>query len=82
LWATAAQWWPVVVVTGVFRAAAGIAAAGIALRDPMVARLWWLVPVQDVASFLFWLAGFFGNTIVWRGRRYYLRRDGTFTLLP
>ena len=82
LWATGAQWWPVVVWTGVFRAAAGVATAGIALRDPMVARLWWLMPVQDVASFLFWLAGFFGNTIMWRGRRYYLRRDGSFTLLP
>jgi ceramide glucosyltransferase len=81
LWTTGAQWWPVVAVSAVFRAAAGVAAGGIALRDPMVARLWWLVPVQDVASFLFWLAGFFGNTIVWRGRRYYLRRDGRFELI-
>ena len=25
-----------------------------------------------------WVGGFFGNTIVWRGRKYYLRRDGRF----
>jgi ceramide glucosyltransferase len=82
LWAAAPQWWPVVAATAVLRAAAGIATAGLALRDPLTARLWWLVPLQDAASFLFWVAGFFGNTIVWRGRRYYLRRDGTFILQP
>jgi ceramide glucosyltransferase len=81
LWAAAPQWWPVVGVTVVLRAAAGVATAGLALRDPLVARLWWLVPFQDVLSFLMWLAGFFGNTIVWRGRRYYLRADGRFELL-
>ena len=72
------EWWPVAAATVVLRAAAGWATAGRALRDPLTSRLWWLVPVQDVASFLCWLGGFFGNTIVWRGRRYYLRVDGRF----
>jgi ceramide glucosyltransferase len=78
LWAVAPQWWPVAAATVVLRAVAGWATAGVALRDPLTARLWWLVPFQDVASFLAWLGGFFGNTIVWRGRRYYLRVDGRF----
>lgn len=82
LWAAAPAWWPVAAATAVLRAAAGVATAGVALRDPLVARWWWAVPLQDVASFMFWVAGFFGNTIAWRGRRYYLRRDGTFTLQP
>ncbi len=37
--------------------------------------------MQDLLSFLFWVAGFFGNTIRWRDRRYYLAKDGTFRLL-
>ncbi|HLK64102.1 MAG TPA: bacteriohopanetetrol glucosamine biosynthesis glycosyltransferase HpnI [Bryobacteraceae bacterium] len=75
-------WWPVLATTLVFRAAAGWATAEHALDDPLVRRLWWLVPLQDVLSFLVWVGGFFGNTILWRGRKYYLLPDGRFELLP
>ena len=75
-WAAAPAWWPVVAVTAVFRAAAAWAAAGPALRDPLTLRLWFLVPLQDLASFVMWIAGFFGNTVLWRGRKYYLLKDG------
>ncbi len=78
LWAVEPAWWPALAVTAIFRAAAGWATATHVLRDPLVRRLWWLVPVQDVASFAAWIGGFFGNTILWRGRRYYLRTDGRF----
>ena len=81
LWAAAPVWWWVAAAALVLRAAAGAATAGLALRDPLVGRLWWAVPAQDVASFLMWIGGFFGNTIVWRGRKYYLRRDGRFELV-
>jgi ceramide glucosyltransferase len=75
------SWWPVVAVTFALRAAAAWMVAGRILHDPLTAARWWLVPIQDVVSLLFWCAGFFGNTIHWRGRAYYLRRDGRFTLL-
>ena len=81
LWAAKPGWWPVVAVTAAFRAVAGWAVAWHVLRDPLTRRRWWLVPLQDCASFLVWAAGFFGNTILWRGRRYYLRKDGRFELL-
>lgn len=81
LLAAAPAWWPVVAATAVFRGVAAWATAGVALGDPLTARLWWLVPIQDVASFAAWIGGFFGNTILWRGRKYYLRRDGRFELL-
>jgi ceramide glucosyltransferase len=78
LMAVEPSWWPLAAFTAVLRAAAAWATAGRVLRDPLNRRLWWLVPLADIASFLLWLAGFFGNTIVWRGRKYLLLRDGRF----
>jgi len=72
------SWWPLAAFTGILRAAAAWATAERVLRDPLTGRLWWLVPLADIAGFLLWLAAFFGNTIVWRGRRYLLLRDGRF----
>jgi ceramide glucosyltransferase len=78
LWAVSPVWWPAVVLTAAFRATAAWATAGHALRDPLARRLWWLIPLQDLLSFLVWIAGFFGNTILWRGRKYCLLPDGRF----
>jgi ceramide glucosyltransferase len=71
-------WWPALVVTfGVRLLAAYIISARV-LRAQIN---WLLLPIEDVNAFCFWLAGFFGNTIVWRGRRYRLYSDGRFELL-
>ncbi len=35
-----------------------------------------LLPLEDVLGFCFWIAGFFGNTIEWRGRSYRIDRHG------
>jgi ceramide glucosyltransferase len=37
------------------------------LGDPITRRYLWLVPVRDFVNFGVWLAGFFSNTIHWRG---------------
>ena len=73
-------WWLLAVCT-VFRLAALLAVGPGILRDPLTLRFAWLVPIQDVASFLVWCLAFFGNTIVWRDRRYKLLRDGRLKLL-
>lgn len=79
LFCTAAPaWWPVLLVTAAFRAAAARATAGRVLQDPLTGARWWLVPVQDLLGFLLWMAAYFGNTILWRGRKYHLLRDGRF----
>jgi ceramide glucosyltransferase len=74
------SWWPLLPLTAALRGLAAWAVAGAVLRDPLTARRWWLVPVQDLLSFVMWIAGFFGDTITWRGRRYHLKPDGRFEL--
>jgi len=81
LWLAQPAWWPLAAATVALRAAAGWVTAGHVLRDRLTARRFWLVPVQDLLSFAMWVAGFFGNTILWRGRKYYLRADGRFELV-
>jgi ceramide glucosyltransferase len=71
-------WWPVAAAAVLLRAAAAWAVAGWVLHDPLTGRKWWMIPVQDLASFALWIAGFFGNTVSWRGHRYVLYRDGKF----
>ena len=73
------EWWPVLAATVVIRVLAAHATAGAILN---CAQRWWLIPVQDLLSFIFWVAGFFGNTIIWRGKKYYLQADGRFVLIP
>jgi ceramide glucosyltransferase len=72
------SWWPLAAVTAILRAGAAWATAERVLRDPLTRRLWWLVPFADIAGFLLWLAAFFGSTIVWRGQKYLLLRNGRF----
>ncbi len=76
LWALRPEWWPALVITAMLRAAAAWAVSGWVLHDPLTRKRWWLVPVQDLLGFIIWVAGFFGNTILWRGRRCYLSPDG------
>jgi ceramide glucosyltransferase len=48
-----------------------IYAAGVwGLREQAITRKLWLVPLRDALSFLFWVAGFFTDTIEWRGLKY------------
>ena len=73
--AFAPSWWPVLPVTLVIRS---ISAYTISRRVLRTRLNWFFLPIEDVIGFCFWLAGFFGNTISWRGRRYRLFADGRF----
>jgi len=76
-WAAPGMWhWFVAALA--MRAAVAWSMAGCLLRDPLLARFWWLLPVEDVSSFVTWVMGFFGNEISWRGRRLVVARDGSF----
>jgi|ERR1051326_3377734 ceramide glucosyltransferase len=70
--------WPLLALTVAIRA---LAAYIVSSRVLTAGINWLLLPVEDVLGFCFWLAGFFGNTIMWRGRKYLLRKDGKFELI-
>jgi ceramide glucosyltransferase len=71
-------WWRVLPVALVVRTVAAYMVSLCVLR----ARLNWpLLPIEDLMGFFFWVAGFFGNTISWRGRRYRLSADGRFEFI-
>ncbi len=71
-------WWPVLPVTLLVR---GLTAYVVSARVLKAKLNWLLLPIEDLAGFGFWIAGFFGNTITWRGRQYRLAADGRFELI-
>jgi len=52
------------------------------LRDRIARGSLWLVPVRDLLGFGLWGAAFFGNSIVWRGRRLRLASGGRLCSEP
>jgi ceramide glucosyltransferase len=76
--ACAVDYWPYAMIAIGIRF---VAAYVISARVLHVKLNWLLLPAEDLAAFCFWVAGFFGKTIVWRGRRYKLHSDGRFELI-
>ena len=79
-WAAAPEWSWVAIAAIALRLISAWVAGIYILRDGLTRGYWWLLPLQDSISFLVWVGGFFGNTILWRGRKYHLLRDGRFEL--
>ncbi len=68
-------WWPVLPVALSVRFLAAYVASAKVLRAKIN---WLLLPFEDLIGFAVWIAGFFGNTIIWRNRRYRVLPDGRF----
>ena len=77
LWILAPGWGWLAVLALAMRLALVWMAAVRVLGDPEMKRRWWLLPVEDVSTFVTWILGFFGNTLTWRGHKLIIGRDGT-----
>ena len=70
------SYWPILPAALLLRA---IVALTVVSSRVLRARLdWLLLPLEESWHSVFWVAGFFGKTIIWRGRRYRLHPDGRF----
>jgi len=72
--------WGLLLIALFFRATVAWSTAVEILRDPLIYRYWWLLPLEDLSSFATWVLGFFGNKITWRGRDLNLLPDGSFQI--
>jgi ceramide glucosyltransferase len=76
---TGKYWLWLLLVTTALRVAKAWTVSQWCLRAPVN---WFLLPLSDLLTFLFWIGGFFGNTISWRGKTFHLNRDGTVRASP
>jgi len=60
----------------VTRFALAIGVGRMVVRDPSWFSLLVLYPIRDLMGFGFWLASYWGNRILWRGRVYELLPGG------
>jgi ceramide glucosyltransferase len=79
LWASiafaAGEWWAGAAVL-ILRIAVGWLAGAMVLRDPLVNRWFWLLPLRDLFGLAVWAGGCFGSTVYWRGIKLRLGKDG------
>jgi ceramide glucosyltransferase len=52
------------------------------LRDPVLRRRFWLLPIRDLLSFWVWLASFGMNRIEWRGSAFTLDKGRMIPVAP
>lgn len=71
--------WPLAAAAALLRGILAWTVSRAVLRAPVA---WLLLPAQDFLAFGFWVAGFFGSSVQWRGEIYTLNRDGTVRLTP
>jgi ceramide glucosyltransferase len=89
-WAIAAAWAAPSTVIGaafigayfVLRFAMAWAVGVWGLRDPVLRRRIWLLPVRDLLSFFVWLASFGMNRIEWRGSSFTLEKGRMIPVVP
>jgi ceramide glucosyltransferase len=66
----------------VLRAAMAWQVAVRGLRDTLVRKKMWMLPLRDAFAFAVWVASFFPQRIHWRGQEFYVREKKLFPASP
>jgi ceramide glucosyltransferase len=76
VWGFAAFAWWLLGLTLLLRMVPVFVVGVYGLRDRVLARYWWLVPLRDLLTCGVWIASFVGDEIEWRGARFRVLRGG------
>jgi len=82
LWAVVAAacgHWRVAIAILLIRMTMAIVAGWFKMRSRDVLRLFFLIPVRDLLGVAVWIVALFGNTVLWRGCKLHLNREGRIT---
>jgi ceramide glucosyltransferase len=52
------------------------------LKDPLLPRKWWLIPLHDGIWFFIWATALFFNRLSWRESKFYVRRGRLIPVAP
>jgi len=66
----------------VLRAAVAWQVGVVGMKDALVRKHLWLLPLRDAFAFLVWLASFFPQRIHWRGREFFVREKRLIAAPP
>jgi ceramide glucosyltransferase len=78
-WSVAAAWIAAYVIVRLFT---GYVVGVWGLRDPVVKRCLWLLPLHDLFWFFLWIVSFGVNRIEWRGLAFSLRKGRMIPVAP
>ncbi len=66
--------WAILAIAAVTRFASAIVIGRGVLDDRQLLRDLWLLPLRDFVALAVWVASYFGDTVMWRGVRFKLRK--------
>jgi ceramide glucosyltransferase len=75
-WALVCPNWRIGLAILAVRMLMAVTAGWFRMRSADVLKLFWLIPVRDLFGAAVWIAGLFGNTVIWRGRKLRLDAEG------
>ena len=52
------------------------------MKDSLLHRRWWLIPLRDAMEFFIWVAALFSNRVSWRASKFYVRRGRLIPIIP